>query len=46
MDCVSMEQNMLLRPGIDKRPWQSAKFWHGDLDEMKKAPCDMTPMKG
>jgi len=37
--CVNMAYEMEMRPLIDKRPWKSAKFWHGAYPN--KPPCDM-----
>jgi len=39
-----MAHNMDMYPRLDKRPWKSAKFWHGNPDKMGKEPCEMIGM--
>jgi len=42
--CLKMAHNMGMYPRLDKRPWKSAKFWHGNPDKMGKEPCEMIGM--
>lgn len=44
--CVNMAKYKDSRVGMDKRPWMSAKFWHGNPNKMGKAPCAMLDQLG
>lgn len=41
-DCVDLHSEQDAGHGSFKGPWNSAKFWHGESDELNKAPCKMT----
>ncbi len=39
--CLNMAHIMDMYPKLDKKPWKSAKFWHGNPHEFGVNPCDM-----